>query len=199
MRALAANLAHLRTLVPPARRPNLASNAAEIPMTEDEPYLSRQIKWQTIPTGRAGTRRTLQVMAELARQAAADPAFRKFMGQFGGISDFEDWVRSHFVYRDEHEETIRTPMFMLRDMGRHNQDRVIGLEGDCDDSATFLGAGAKVLGLPAQLTAIRVNRQNPEFEHVFAEAYSNGQWLTLDPTVEETTNIQAIESMTVQV
>jgi transglutaminase-like putative cysteine protease len=199
LRTVATNLAHLRTLVPEQPKRNLASNATSLPMTEDDVVLNRQIKWGSIPEGRAGTYRTMQTMAALARQAATDPVFIKFARQFSGIDDLESWMRDHFTYRDEHEELIRTPRFMLEDMGRIAGPRVVGLEGDCDDAATFLSAAAKVLGYPARLVAIRYNAANPDFEHVFAQACANGEWVTLDPTVDVNTTIQSVEDMIVAV
>src|SRR5262245_39935598 len=165
MQTVAHNLSHLRVTVPQQPKRNLASNSATMPMTEDDVYLSRRIKWGQIPEGRMGTRRTMETMAQLARESARDPLFQKFVKQFTGLHDLERWTRDHFVYRDEHEELIRTPLFMLQDMGRSSGNRIIGLEGDCDDVATFLTAAAKVLGRPARLVAIRANRGNPDFEH----------------------------------
>jgi transglutaminase-like putative cysteine protease len=166
-------------------------------MTEDDPTLSRQIRWSEIPDGRAGTHRTLKTMAEMARQAARDPKFYSFAQQFSGLSDLESWMRDHFTYRDEHEEVLRTPRFMLEDMGRTAGTRVVGLEGDCDDSATFLAAAARVLGYPARLVAIRHDPSNPDFQHVFAQAKAGAEWITLDPTIDVGTVMESLEDMIV--
>lgn len=196
MRTIATNLAHFRPLIPPQPKRNLASNSKALPKTDDDAYLSARIHWGAIPEGRAGTARTLQTMAELARDAARDPRFQQFARQFSDVLELEQWMRDHFTYRDEQEEILRTPMFMLGDMGRMAGTRVVGLEGDCDDAATFLAAVVKVMGLPARFVAIRWNKSNPDFEHVFTEGYQNGEWITLDPTVEEGTVIHSVEDMT---
>jgi transglutaminase-like putative cysteine protease len=199
MRSVSSNLAHLRTLTPAQPKRNLASNGATLPLTEEDDFLNPQIRWSNIPEGKAGTRSTMQTMAQLARQAAQDPEFIKFMRQFSGVSDFEEWVRDHFVYRDEQQELIRTPIFMLEDMGRTSGTHVVGLEGDCDDIATFISAGICVLGLPARLVAIRHDQNDPNFQHVFAQANESGQWITLDPTIDTDTTMQSLEDMIVPV
>lgn len=199
LRTVHRNLQHLRALRPPAPKPNLAESATGMPMTEDDVYLNQRIHWGSIPEGRPGTQQTMQTMARLAREATRDPVFVEFIRQFGTLNDLETWMREHFTYRDEHEELIRTPRFMLADMGRTSGTRIVGLEGDCDDAATFLSAAAKAMGYSARLVAIRYHRSNPDFEHVFAQALDQGQWVTLDPTVEVGTTIQSIEDMIVPV
>src|SRR5215475_209240 len=196
---VAHNLRHLAMLTPPQPKRNLASHGTRIPMTEDDPYLGSRVRWGSIPEGRGGTMRTMQTMAQLAHEATHDPVFIKFARQFSGIQDLESWTRDHFVYQDEHEELIRTPRFMLEDMGRVSGTQVVGLQGDCDDVATFLAAAARVLGYPARLVAIRVNASSPDFEHVFAQANVQGEWATLDPTVDIGTDIRSLEDMIVQV
>lgn len=197
--SLHANLAHLIALRPPTVKRNLASSAPAMPPTETDTFLAQQIAWRDIPPGRAGTSTTVQTIAQAARQAAADPVFRKWAKDFTTIQDAEAWVRDHFVYRDEREEVYRTPKFMLEDMGRVAGDRVIGLEGDCDDVAGFLAAISKTLQYPTRLVAIRYDPSNPDFEHVFAEAQDAGQWLTLDPTIEAGSTIRSVEDMVVNV
>jgi transglutaminase-like putative cysteine protease len=193
------NLSHLRSIIPAQPKRNLAANSKSLPLTEDDPVLANQMKWSAIPEGHPGTHRTLQIMAQMAREASRDPKFVKFARQFSGLSDLENWMRDHFTYRDERTEVLRTPVFMLEDMGRTTGTRIVGLEGDCDDSATFLGAAAKVLGFPARLVAIRHNPNVPDFEHVFAQAFDRDGWATLDPTVDIGTVINSIESMIVNV
>ena len=195
--ALNSNLRHLRLLIPPQPKRNLAaSTAPTVPVTESDPFLQPNIRWRNIPVGRPGTKITLQTMVALAREAVHQPEFRQFAAQFSSLEDLESWTRERFVYRDENEEVVRTPMFMLRDMGRTSQNRIIALEGDCDDISTFLAAAAKVLGYPARFVAIRYHSDSPDFEHVFAQALRGREWVTLDPTVDTGTVICSIENMT---
>jgi transglutaminase-like putative cysteine protease len=134
-------------------------------------------------------------MARLASEAAKNPEFRKFALGFDALTEVDAWVRARFRYRDESEEILRTPEFMLNDALR----RLGYLEGDCDDIATFYAAVFKVLGFPARLVAIRYTANNPNFEHVFAQAYDMAAWRTFDATVDAGTPIHAIDSIIVEV
>jgi transglutaminase-like putative cysteine protease len=134
-------------------------------------------------------------MAHLARAAANDPDFRAFVRNLGGLRGIETFVRRNYVYRDENEEIVRDPRFMLADMGRMDNGRVVQLEGDCDDVATFYAACAVAIGKAARFVAIRYTASNPNFEHVFTEAYDGGQWVILDATVPAGTPMEWIESM----
>ena len=134
-------------------------------------------------------------MARLARAAASDPEFRNFARRLGSIDGIEAFVRGSFQYRDEREEIIRDPRFMLADMGRDENGRTVQLEGDCDDVATFYAAAVVAIGKAVRFVAIRYTPGNPNFEHVFTQAYDGGQWRILDATVPEDTEINCLESM----
>ena len=135
-------------------------------------------------------------MAQLARAAANDSTFAKFSRSLGSLTAVEGFVRDNYVYRDETEEIVRDPRFMLADMGRiDDSGRVVQLEGDCDDVSTLFAAFALALGKSARFVAIRYTPTASGFEHVFAEAYDGGQWRILDATVPPGTNLNWIESM----
>jgi hypothetical protein len=134
-------------------------------------------------------------MAQLARAAASDPNFIAFARRLATLQGLDAFVRWHFVYRDEQEEIVRDPRFMLADMGRLDGGRVVRLEGDCDDVATFYAACVIAIGKPARFVAIRYTPVNPNFEHVFTQAYDDGQWKILDATIPPGTHMQWIEAM----
>jgi transglutaminase-like putative cysteine protease len=73
------------------------------------------------------------------------------------------------------------------------------LEGDCDDVSTFYAAIFKALGVPARFVAIRYTPNNPNFEHVFAQAYDGRTWQTFDATVPAGTDIRALEQIVQEV
>lgn len=175
-------------------RRNLAGSNTVAP-TESDSFLAQQIHWRPLAAGRQGTKTTVDTIARAARQDAQNPAFQNFANQFRSLADIDQWVRDHFVYRDENEEIYRTPVFMLSDMGRLEANRIVGLEGDCDDVAGFIAAITKALNYPTRLTAIRYDASNPDFEHVFAEAYDAGAWHVLDPTIDEGKTMHAIETL----
>lgn len=130
-------------------------------------------------------------MAQLSRKAASDPDFLRTAQALGSLQMMDAYVRTHYKYRDEREEIVRTPEFMLNDLVR------IGyMEGDCDDVSTLYAAFIKALGYPARFVAIRYNPDNPNFEHVFSQAYAGGSWRTFDGTVQPGTILEAIEEMT---
>lgn len=134
-------------------------------------------------------------MARLARAAASDPEFRAFARRLATLDGIESFVRGRFAYRDEEEEIVRDPRFMLADMGRVDRGRVVQLEGDCDDVATFYAAAVVAIGKAARFVAIRYKFDNPNFEHVFTQAYDGKHWVTLDATVPAGTPMHWIESM----
>jgi transglutaminase-like putative cysteine protease len=135
-------------------------------------------------------------MAQLARAAANDSAISHLAHQLGSVAAIESWTRRNFVYRDEFEEIVRTPEFMLADMGRLDNGRVVGLEGDCDDASTFIAALAKALGYPVRFVAIRYHSDSPNFEHVFPQVYDGAHWMVVDVTVSPETRIEWLEQMT---
>jgi transglutaminase-like putative cysteine protease len=130
-------------------------------------------------------------MAQLARKAANDQDFVREALALGSLSAVDQFIRQHYRYRDEREEIIRTPQFMMNDLSR------IGyLEGDCDDVSTLYAAFMKALGYPARFVAIRYNAHNPNFEHVFAQAYAGGSWQTFDGTIDPGIVLQSLKEMT---
>jgi transglutaminase-like putative cysteine protease len=98
------------------------------------------------------------------------------------MSGVEDWMRANYRYRDESEEILRSPEFMLNDF-----DTLGYCEGDCDDCSTLIAALGKSLGYPVRFSAIKVQTPD-EFDHVFTE-YMNpgGTWIPVDPTVPQGT------------
>lgn len=133
-------------------------------------------------------------MALLARKAASDPQFLEIASALGNLENVDRFIRQNYRYRDEREEIIRTPQFMLNDL-----DRIGYLEGDCDDVSTLFAAFIKSLGYPARFVAIRYNPHNPNFEHVFSQAYAGGIWRTFDGTVLPGVTLEALEEMTEEV
>lgn len=93
-------------------------------------------------------------------------------------------LRQTFSYRDEEEEIIRTPEFMVNDL------ETLGyLEGDCDDIATFTASLTKAMNVPTRLTGI-MTQSTEEYDHVFSEARIGQFWMPIDLTVPLGTEYQ---------
>lgn len=134
-------------------------------------------------------------MASLVRLSAKNPEFQKFALEFQTLAEVDGWIRAHFRYRDEREEILRTPEFMLNDA----LVRLGYLEGDCDDVSMFYAAVFKAMGARARFVAIRYTPNNPNFEHVFTQAYDMAVWQSFDATVPPGTDIRAVEYVTQEV
>jgi transglutaminase-like putative cysteine protease len=118
------------------------------------------------------------------------------MAALSTIQEVDLWIRGHFRYRPELEEVLRTVPYMA------NQFRTLGyFEGDCDDVSIFYATVLKILGFQlVRFVAIRHTHPS-EFEHVFVEFYEpqGGQWLRVDPTVDQTTVHHELERMILSV
>lgn len=137
---------------------------------------------------------TLQVMRRLVRESAASPELFTSIrngveGRFLNLDGLDILVRGHFRYRPEREEVIRTPALMWHDWQTQGY-----FEGDCDDVSVLFATILKVLGYMVRFVAIRYG-DSQDFEHVFVEAYDDGQWRVFDPTVETGTDYHATERM----
>ena len=135
-------------------------------------------------------------MAALARRAVKSPEFvlgvaRLFSAQRpSSVNELDDTLRRFFVYRDEYEEIVRTPEFMLNDL-----ETIGRVEGDCDDISTLVAALALFAGWQVRFVAIRYSPDSSGFQHVFNEVNTGSGWRVVDLTVPVGTPIQALEVM----
>lgn len=131
------------------------------------------------PPGDGGTYRTLQIMAQLARQAAVDPSIRDRAAQLisGCGRDYRcqdfalmGWVssRMRYVNDPEHVETINHPVTWTERRIRQNGF----VYGDCDDMSTYLASLLKAVGHNPTLTAIARFKDQP-FHHVYIVCHGN--------------------------
>lgn len=144
-----------------------------------------------LPSGDAGTAKTLSIMRDLAARGSRDPSVRE-----AAISAVRgSGVRAHdlrsqlaAVYRYVRDriyfigdvagvETLQSPRYTLQ----------VGA-GDCDDRATLLVAMARSIGLAADLRfrVIGADRRRPgRFSHVYVVAKINGRDVAMDPTYHD--------------
>lgn len=135
-----------------------------------------------IAEGPAGIRQTLRLMATLAAQAKVQPRIRQkalaltahippkaFQAELTALFQF---VRDRIRYvRDVFNiETVATPAKTL-ELGA----------GDCDDKVTLLAALLEAIGFETRYVALAW--QPGLYSHVILEAWCEGDWIALDPTM----------------
>jgi hypothetical protein len=135
-------------------------------------------------------------MARLAREALKSDRFVNFWeGRFWPdgaptLDEIDDAIRPVYIYRDEYEETVRTPEYMVNDL------QTLGhLEGDCDDISTQIAAVCLLFGYRVRFVAIRYDPAIDYIQHVFVQALDDSGWRVIDLTVPIGTQMLAIEEM----
>lgn len=96
-------------------------------------------------------------------------------------SNVDQFIRLHFVYMTEPYEIILSPDVAMDRLLAHGY-----FVGDCDDVATLTAAIFKTFELPTRYVAIRTQKGNPEYLHVFVEVFQDGHWIIYDATVPRT-------------
>lgn len=138
-----------------------------------------------IPNGPAGTRATLRVMGQLARDGKRDYRIRELaLSLVNGLPQKDWWGevrRLHAFVRDRIRyvrdidgiETLATPAQTLQ----------IG-QGDCDDKAVLLAALLQSIGHPARFVAF--GKRSNQFSHVLVQTKirsgNNSNWISLETT-----------------
>ena len=138
---------------------------------------SRPIHQQWIPPGREGTRQTLEVMRQLARQASRLDQVQCLAAAIWTPKNLDLWFRRFWVSVPDPPEAewITIPEWHLGMLDTRGY-----MAGDCDDAATLGAAIALAAGWPSQFVAIR-HFHEPEFSHVFLRA----DGIDIDPIVPE--------------
>ena len=129
-------------------------------------------------------------MANLARAGAQNPKVIEYARSIQSPYSIDILLRPVYHYRDEAEEIVRTPDFMLNDL-----DTLGYIEGDCDDISTLTAALTKAMGYPSRLTGIMSSGPG-EYDHVFSEVQVGRDWMPIDLTVEPGTVYEVYGYMT---
>ena len=139
-----------------------------------------------IPSGDAGTLRTLDEMVKLVRRWKKDAGIWKLSRQIvqpvpahdyrGEVDAIFHWVKRNIRYTQDVRdvETLATPKATLE-----------ARAGDCDDMATLLATLLESVGHPARFIA--VSFPGEAFSHVIAETRIGPSWVALDTTVAKAT------------
>ena len=142
----------------------------------------------TLPSGDAGTKKTLAIMRELAEEGARDLNVRETAiaivkaagaAAHDNVAELQalfQFVRDRVRFTSDilGVETLQGPAYTLRTRA-----------GDCDDRAVLLVALARSIGIPAdfafQVVALRPNAPRA-FSHVFVVASLKGKRIAMDTT-----------------
>jgi hypothetical protein len=140
-----------------------------------------------IPKGFRGTVRTVEHMKALIRAGVKDFYVRQkaidiLMDEGITPKDYLGEIRAVFEWVQRNVRYTRDP-FRLELL--HSARRMLELRaGDCDDLAILLGAMLESVGHPVRLVLTGPNPRRPRlFTHVYVEAYHQGRWIPLDPTM----------------
>jgi transglutaminase-like putative cysteine protease len=135
-----------------------------------------------IAEGRGGVMQTLAIMRAMVVDYKVDPAIittaRSVIfltppkAQASEVSALLRFVQSHVRYvQDVHGiETLSTPDKTLQ-----------ARSGDCDDQVTLLATLLEAVGYPTRFVVAAYHTPGL-FEHVYLQAFAQGQWIDLDPT-----------------
>lgn len=150
-------------------------------------YIQPKIFLGRIPTGYAGTLKTVNFITNLVkegakdfwvRQKAIDIFFENGIAPkdyWGEIDALFNWVRNNIRYtRDIHRVELL-----------HTARRMLQLRaGDCDDMTILLASMLKATGHPVRLVLVGFNpRRKKLFTHIYLEVLNSGQWIPLDATM----------------
>lgn len=137
---------------------------------------------QNIPRGKAGIIHTLELMRRLVREGKKKLPIRQtalFIVQdlpqkdfFGEINELFLFIRDSIRYVKDVNgvETIQYPEITLQIK-----------QGDCDDKSVLLAALLESIGHKTRFKAVGFSPD--KFSHVYVEAFLNGKWIALDPTM----------------
>lgn len=114
---------------------------------------------------------------------------------YENIAELVDaYLRKHFTYLPEEIETLVAPEYMLLNLENNGK-----VSGDCDDISTLQAAIYKALNIPVKFTAIRSERDNPNYDHVFVEVQVKGMWVPYDVTTPLGTSLQYVQRVSMEV
>jgi Transglutaminase-like superfamily len=146
-----------------------------------------QIALKKIPSGYAGTLRTVKHVVDLIKQGAKDFHVRqsaidillqkgvRAKDYLGEIRALFEWVQQNVRYT---KDTFRVEVL-------HSARRMLELRaGDCDDFSILLGAMLEAIGHPVRLALTGPDplRQHL-FTHIYVEVFHKGRWIPLDATM----------------
>jgi hypothetical protein len=135
----------------------------------------------TIPGGKAGTRKTLQLMAALVRQGRENPAIRaQALALVSGLpqKDYLNECRRIHAFVLDAVRYVRDPRGVET---LHTAEQLLQQRtGDCDDKSILAASLLETIGHKTRLVAIGLNPKG--FCHVFPEVNVRGRWYPVETT-----------------
>lgn len=117
-----------------------------------------------------------------------------FWSRANVLQGVESFLRSKFQYVDEKIETLVAPDYMLQGL------EITGsLRGDCDDISVLHAAILTCMDIKVRFVAIRSKQEDPNYDHVFIEAFNGKDWILYDITVPPGTPIEWFSRVSVDV
>lgn len=134
-----------------------------------------------IPSGKAGTQATLEIMSRLVQEGKKNLSVRQtalLLTEHLYQKDILGEIKS--IYR-----FVRDRIRYIKDIRKietlHTAERIlIQKQGDCDDKSILLASMLESIGIATRFVA--VGRDPEKFVHVFVEAQLDGLWLPLETT-----------------
>ena len=135
-----------------------------------------------IPSGSAGTRTTLKMMAKLIKQFRHHPEIREKAlslvsnlpqkNYIGEVANIHEFVRDHIRYVKDVRgvETLQWPIHTLNTYG----------QGDCDDKSMLVASLLESIGHKTRLVAI--GHLPGKFVHVFVQTKIGPRWWNVETT-----------------
>jgi transglutaminase-like putative cysteine protease len=148
------------------------------------------VGYENIPSGGAGTARTIEAMSELAVQGSRHPEIvelARAITRHLPPKDYEGEIAALFWWVKEHVRYVQDPRTTEWVQHPHYTLLVSGC-GDCDDMATSLAALGMALGHGSAFRTVKADpHRADEYSHVYAmigfrkglDAY----WVPVDTTV----------------
>lgn len=147
-----------------------------------------QIDWihrEPLADGLRGTKRTLQLMAELVRKDVGDVWIRQkalsIVQQCGG-HNFSCEIQALFHYCRDQIIYRRDPVEVEWVADARRTIEVFG-SADCDDKCVCLATLLGTLGHKSRFVV--VGKSVDDYSHVYLEVATKSGWLSLDPTPEQ--------------
>lgn len=133
-------------------------------------------------------RRALAELADIQAYYAQFPFVRRMAVEVGAprwnddvegmVKNITQFVKEKVTYVSDPcgFELVTAPDVMLAEIVQRGR-----AYGDCDDHVLLLNTMLNSIGVPAVVAAVKLNPEDPEFNHVITVALLRNRWTDIDP------------------